>query len=75
MAASPAKVRQARAFLRNRGISSRQVSPRKLANSAQETGKSFTELLRFLGEVLDERKPSSKYRQRAIDKAAEGDKD
>lgn len=74
MAASPAKVRQARAFLRNRGISSRQVSPRKLANSAEETGKSFTEILRFLGEVLDERKPENRYRQRDISKAAEGEK-
>jgi len=71
VAVSPAKVRQARAFLRNRGISARQVSPRKFAESAEEKDSTFTELLRFLGTILDERKPEKRYRQQAIEKAAE----
>lgn len=70
MAASPAKVRQARSFLRRRGISSNQISPRKFANSSEESNRNFSELLRFLGRVLDENKPESRQRQEDISAAA-----
>lgn len=72
--ASPAEVRAARAFLRKRGLSSHQISPRKFANAAKEKGKSFSELLMFLGRIMDADKPESRSRQENIRAAARGDK-
>lgn len=73
MAASAVKVRQARAYLRRRGISTSQISPRRFASSSSEMGKSFSETLRFLAALLDERKPEKRYRQEAISAAARGE--
>lgn len=48
MAVSPAEVRAARAFLRQRGITTKEIPPRKFANAAKELGKGFREVLRYL---------------------------
>lgn len=48
MGVSPAEVRAARAFLRQRGVSTKEIPPRKFAASAKELGKGFRELLRYL---------------------------
>ena len=45
MTAKPAEVRAARAFLRQRDISTKEIPPRKFANSAKELNKGFRELL------------------------------
>lgn len=48
MPAKPPEIRAARAFLRKRGITSKEIPPRKFANAAKELGKTFAELLRYL---------------------------
>ena len=60
--------------MRRRGISSAQISPRKFANSSEESGKNFSALLKFLGRVLDENKPESRQRQEDISAAARAEK-
>lgn len=47
-AATPPEVRKARAFLRSRGITTKEIPPRKFANSAKELNKGFRELLRYI---------------------------
>lgn len=48
MIATPAEVRAARAFLRARDISTKEIPPRKFANSAKELNKGFRELLQTI---------------------------
>ena len=46
------EVRRARAFLRKRGVPSRVMSPRKFAEAAEQTGKSFSQLLRMTARLM-----------------------
>jgi len=48
MGSSPAEVRAARAYLRKRDITTKEVPPRKFANASKELDKSFGETLRYL---------------------------
>lgn len=71
--ATPLEIRKARAFLRRRGIGTHQVSPRRFANSSKETGKSFTELLAFIGRLLDGAQNEAAQRRENISRAAKAD--
>jgi tRNA isopentenyl-2-thiomethyl-A-37 hydroxylase MiaE len=72
-APSPEEVRKARAFLRRRGIATHQISPRKFAAAAKEQGKTFTELLRFIGRLMDGAQNEAASRREKIFKAAGGE--
>lgn len=50
--AKPVDVRKARAFLSNRGVKSKHVSPLKLAQASEELGKSFSETLALLRQLM-----------------------
>lgn len=65
--ALPSEVRQARAYLVQRGISPAKVQPRKFANAAKETGVSFKQLLLLLGKVLDQGQGGAERDARRID--------
>ena len=52
MAVKPVDIRRARAFLRKRNVPSRVVSPRRRAATADELGKSFSETLKLLAQLL-----------------------
>lgn len=51
MKALPKNIRQARAFLYQRKIHAKVVAPRRFAAAAQETGKSFGDLLGDIGRM------------------------
>lgn len=70
---SPEEVRRARAFLRRRGIGTHQIPPRRFAAAAKEQGKTFTELLKFIGRLLDGSQGEAGRRREKIFKAAGGD--
>jgi len=46
--ATPPEVRKARAFLRSQNVTTKEIPPRKFANSAKELNKGFRELLRYI---------------------------
>lgn len=46
--ATPPEIRQARAFLRSKGVTTREIPPRKFANAAKELNRGFRELLRYI---------------------------
>lgn len=69
---TPAEIRKARAFLRRRGISTSQISPRKFAAASKEQGKSFTELLKFIARLLDGAQNEATQRRENIFRAAGG---
>lgn len=46
--ATPPEVRKARAFLRSKNVTTKEIPPRKFANSAKELNKGFRELLRYI---------------------------
>ena len=71
---TPEEVRKARAFLRRRGIATHQVSPRKFAAASKEQGKTFGELLRFIGRLLDGAQGEAAKRREKIFRAAGGEK-
>lgn len=71
---TPEEIRKARAFLRKRGIATHQISPRKFAFAAKEQGKTFAELLRFIGRMLDGAQNEAASRRENIRLAA-GSKD
>lgn len=60
----------ARAFLRKRGIGSFEVSPRRFAASSKETGKTFAELLAFIGRLYDGRQNEAGTNREILIKAA-----
>jgi hypothetical protein len=47
-AATPREIRAARSFLRTKGITTKEIPPRKFANSAKEINRGFRELLRHI---------------------------
>jgi hypothetical protein len=63
-------IRMARAFLRKRGIGSSEISPRKFAASSRETGKTFAELLAFIGRLYDGRQNQASVNREILIKAA-----
>ena len=48
MGATPPEIRKARAFLRSKGVTTKEIPPRKFANAAKELNKGFRELLRYI---------------------------
>jgi len=48
VAATPPEIRKARAFLQSKSIRTKEIPPRKFANSAKELNRGFRELLRFI---------------------------
>ena len=46
--ATPPEVRKARAFLRSKDVTTKEIPPRKFANAAKELNKGFRELLRHI---------------------------
>lgn len=71
MAATPAEVRKARAFLRSKGITTKEIPPRKFANAAKELNKGFRELLRYLMQLKSGGQGQSLERRENIRKEAE----
>jgi hypothetical protein len=69
MALSNSQVREARSFLRKRNLTP-PVSPRTFARSATETGKTFSELLRFIMRLRRGRTQQSEQNQEVILAAA-----
>ncbi len=70
-AASPAEVRAARAYLRQRSIKSSEVPPRKFASSAKEKGVGFGELLRYIARLYSQGQNQSTWRRETIRAEAE----
>ena len=66
---TPDKVRAARTFLRKRSLTP-PVSPRTFARSAEEMGKSFSELIRFIMRLKRGSSQQSQQRQEVIRTAA-----
>lgn len=71
MGVSAAEVRAARAFLRQRGVSTKEIPPRKFANSAKELGKGFRELLSYLRQLQSGGQNQSAQRRENIRREAE----
>ena len=69
MIAKPAEVRAARAFLRQRGVSTKEIPPKKFANSAKELGKGFRELLKTMSRMQSGGQNQSRERRENIAKA------
>ena len=68
MSAKPAEVRASRSFLRsNLAAGSAEISPRKFANAAKETGMSFSDLAGFLGRLYADGQGDAFYREQAIE--------
>lgn len=51
MSATPKEVRKARAFLYGRGITGRDINPRRFANTAKELNIGFQQLLQFIARM------------------------
>lgn len=73
MAAKPAEVRAARAFLRQRDISTKEIPPKKFANSAKELNKGFRELLRTVSRMQSGGQNQSRERRENIAEAVRKD--
>ena len=71
MAASIAEVRAARSFLRGRGINTKEIPPRKLANAAKELNKGFREVLQLLMDMRSGGQNQAGSRRTNICKEAE----
>jgi hypothetical protein len=69
--ATPPEVRKARAFLRSKNISSKEIPPRKFANSAKELNKGFRELLRYIMQLRGGGQGLSQERRSNIRREAE----
>jgi hypothetical protein len=70
-AATPPEVRKARAFLRSKGVTSKEVPPRKLANAAKELNKGFRETIRLIMHLRSGGQGQSQARRRNIQREAE----
>ncbi len=68
---SPSEVRAARSFLRSRGVSTKEIPPRKFASAAKELSKGFRELLSYIRRLKAGTQGQAKERQENIRKAAE----
>ena len=51
---TPKMIREARAFLRNRGLTTSDISPREFAKAAKELSKSFLETFKHLARLHNE---------------------
>lgn len=71
MGATPPEIRKARAFLRSKGIHTKEVPPRKFANAAKELNKGFRELLRYIMTLRSGGQNQSQQRRENIRKQAE----
>jgi hypothetical protein len=69
--ATPPEVRKARAVLRSKNISSKEIPPRKFANSAKELNKGFRELLRYIMQLRGGGQGLSQERRSNIRREAE----
>lgn len=69
MTAKPAEVRAARAFLRQRGISTKEMPPKKFADAAKETNKGFRELLKSIARMRTGGQDQSRERRENIAEA------
>ena len=61
--ATPPEVRQARAFLRSKGITTQEIPPRKFASAAKELNRGFRETLRFIINTQEERNGNTRNRK------------
>ncbi len=50
-AAVPSEIRAARAFLRSKNINTKEIAPKKFANSAKELNRGFRELLKNIAQM------------------------
>lgn len=73
MPASPKEVRAARAYLRQRKITSKEIPPKKFANAARELNKGFRELLRTIGRMQSGGQNQAAQRREAISEAVRKD--
>ena len=70
-AATPPEVRKARAFLRSKQITTKEVPPRKFANAAKELNRGFRELLKDISQMRYGGQGQSAQRRSNIRKQAE----
>ena len=73
MSAAAAKVRAARAFLRQRRLTP-PLSPRTFATSAEETGKTFSDLLAFIMRLKQGSQNQESQRRELLTAAAKSGK-
>ena len=69
--ATPPEIRKARAFLRSKNITTKEIPPRKFANSAKELNKGFRDLLRYIMMLRGGGQGQSSERRNAIRREAE----
>jgi len=69
MSAKPAEIRAARAFLRKRDISTKEIAPKKFANAAKELNKGFRELLKSMARMRAGGQNQSAQRREDISQA------
>lgn len=70
-AATPPEVRAARAFLRGKSVGTKEIPPRKFANSAKELNKGFRELLRYIMQLRSGGQGQSQQRRNSIRRESE----
>jgi hypothetical protein len=73
-AATPPEVRKARAFLRSKGITTKEIPPRKFANAAKEIDKGFRDLLAKIALLRSGGQGQSQQRRESIRKEAYNNK-
>lgn len=71
MVATPPEVRKARAFLRGKGINTKEIPPRKFASAAKEINKGFRSLLQHIMLLRGGGQGQSAERRRNIQREAE----
>lgn len=71
MAAKPPEIRAARAFLRSRRVSSKEINPRKFANASKELGQGFRETMNLLRRLRGGGQGQATQRRIDVSKAAE----
>ncbi len=69
--ATPPEVRKARAFLRSKNVTTKEIPPRKFANSAKELNKGFRDLLRTIAQMRYGGQGQSAQRRSNIRREAE----
>lgn len=70
----PKEVRAARSYLRQRGIPTQIIPPRKFAAAAKENDTTFEELLAFIARLFSGGQMQSQRRQEQIESIARGGK-
>jgi len=71
MVATPPEIRKARAFLRSKGVTTKEIPPRKFANAAKELNRGFRELLRYIMALRSGGQGQSLQRRENIRRQAE----